>query len=151
MNFTLTTPPREFTVGQNNEITLKDCGRVELDPDEQVTFTSESGTELDVTKKAWGYFATPSLNKRLRRYGLKGVIVKGAAGDTFFVVLVEDGKDQEFDAFLINNKMKVVCWLDSDEACLTLDAQMGRKIASVTNPKSDALECGSRHRGTNEI
>jgi len=39
MKFTPTDPPRTFQVGLEAEITLKDCGRTDLDPEEQITFT----------------------------------------------------------------------------------------------------------------
>ncbi len=118
-------PPRLFKVGKNDQFTLQDCGRVFLEPDEQITFATGSQAELDVVRKSWGYFATPSLNKRLRRFGLRSVIVKGATGGTYFLLVVEDDREDEFNAFIGQTGMKVVCWLDSDEACSRLEERMG--------------------------
>ena len=85
-------PPRKFRVGAREDVELSDCGRIELRPDEQVTFTTESGGEYDVARKAWGFYATPSLNGRLPWFGLRPALVKGLE-DKFFVMLVEHGHE----------------------------------------------------------
>ena len=41
MKFTPIDPPRVFGVGHDQAIRLKDCGRVYLNSDEQVTFVTE--------------------------------------------------------------------------------------------------------------
>ena len=125
MKITTIMPPREFAVGQDCEITLKDCARVELAPNEQITLTTDSKTEFDITRKSWGYYATPSLNKRLSRFNLRGVLTRGADGDTFYLLLVERGKEDEFASYLSETGMHVVCWLDSDEAFGVLQTNMG--------------------------
>ena len=57
-----------------------DCGRIALAPDEQVTFTTEAGGEYDVTRKSWGFYATPSINGRLKTFGLRAALVRNVAG-----------------------------------------------------------------------
>lgn len=104
-------PPRRFRVGMDGRIELLDCGRIELAPDEQVTFTTEAGGEYDVARKAWGFYATPSLNARLPRFGLRPALVKGQ-GDTYFVVLVERGRESTFDAYLEDEGLTLLRWLD---------------------------------------
>ena len=74
MKFTPNDPPRLFEVEQG--IQLKDCGRLLLAPGEQVTFVTTSGGEYDVARTAWGFYATPSLNDRLKKFGLKAVLTK---------------------------------------------------------------------------
>ena len=118
MKLLLNEPPRTFRVGPRADIELKDCGRVELAPDEQVTFTTAAGGEYDVTRKSWGFYATPSLNGRLAGFGLSGVLVKSGDGKRF-VLLVERGSRQAFDAYLAENTLTVIAWLDDDR---TLDA-----------------------------
>ena len=80
MKFTPKIPPRSFKVGKEGKIRLNDCGRVELSPDEQVTFTTPSGTEYDVVRKEWGYYATPSLNQRLVHFHLHAALIKSPDG-----------------------------------------------------------------------
>ena len=71
-------PPRRFAAGFGpRPIEMRDYGRLELDPDEQVTFTTPRGGEYDVARKDWGFYATPSLNGRLRGFGLSGQEVPG--------------------------------------------------------------------------
>ncbi len=118
MKLLLNEPPRAFRVGPRADIELKDCGRVELAPGEQVTFTTAAGGEYDVTRKSWGFYATPSLNGRLVQFGLSAALVKSGDGKCF-VLLVERGRRQAFDAYLAENALTVIAWLDDDR---TLDA-----------------------------
>jgi len=109
-------PPRKFRVGNDGHVELSDCGTIELAPDEQVTFTTEAGGEYDVARKSWGFYATPSLNGRLPRFGLRPALVKGL-DEKFFVMLVERGRDAEFQAYLDAEGLRLLRWLD-DEAFL---------------------------------
>ncbi len=113
MRITPNVPPREFEVGQGERIQIKDCARIYLDSNEQVTFMTESGAEYDVVRKSWGFYATPSLNSRLVQFGLRGALVKSAGGN-FFVFLVERGKDADFQRYLDGEGHSIVCWLDNE-------------------------------------
>ncbi len=115
MRFTPVDPPRVFQVGHDVKIDLRDCGRVELDADEQVTFVTPSGAEYDVTRKSWGFYATPSLNGRLARFGLRGVIVRNRL-DQLFLLLVERGSEAEFDRYVADERLEVMVWLDGPDA-----------------------------------
>ncbi len=106
-------PPRTFEVGLSETIELKDCARIELAADEQVTFVSASGSEYDLVRKSWGYYATPSLNNRLVRCGLRGVLVKNRLGH-YFVLLVERGRTGAFEQYLEAEQLAIVSWLDAD-------------------------------------
>ena len=107
-------PPREFPVGQYEKIIIKDCGKIEMNPDEQVTFVTPTGTEYDVARKSWGYYATPSLNGRLKNFHLRGALMRGETGK-LWVALIEQGQESDFEAYLIMEHLTLVCWLDSDE------------------------------------
>lgn len=112
MRFTPIDPPRIFEVGhEEKKIVLKDCARVDLEPDEQVAFTTPAGAEYDVTRKAWGFYATPSLNGRLLRFGLRGVLVKNRINQ-YFVMLVERGHETAFERYVAEERLVVVSWLD---------------------------------------
>jgi hypothetical protein len=104
-------PPRVFAVG---ELRIAHTADVALAPDEQVTFVTGSGTELDVVRKAWGYYATSS-NRRLRDHGLRMALCANDDGRVA-VLLVEAGADEAFAEYLAEQPMRVVAWLDSDEA-----------------------------------
>jgi hypothetical protein len=123
MNVTEIEPPRVFTVGEP-PIELRHCANVELQPDEQVTLTSASGTEFDVVRKSWGYYGTPSLNRRLPDHGLRPALALSRGA--MYVLLVESGREDEFTAYLDDQGMELLCWLDTDEAVGDLKARLGR-------------------------
>ena len=75
-----------------------------------MTFVTESGTEYDVVRKSWGYYATPSLNARLPSFGLKPALVR--SGERLYLLLVESMKEEEFHAYLRQQAMEIVCWLE---------------------------------------
>lgn len=113
MKFDAIMPPREFSVGRAGEITMKDCGRVRLDTEEQVTFVTGAGAEFDVVRKAWGFYATPSINGRLKRFGWKTALVRSADAKAY-VLLVESGYEKQFGEYLASEGHHLVCWLDDD-------------------------------------
>lgn len=114
-------PPREFIAGfPEHRVTLKDCAHITLAPDEQVTFFTESGSEYDVTRKDWGFYMAPSLNRRLPRYNLRAVCAKNRDGQ-FFILAVEKGKEVLFEEYLKVEKMKIITWLDNQESLDNLE------------------------------
>lgn len=120
MKFEQKNPPRVFEVGYDVKGYISDCGTMHLAPDEQVTHVTEKGGEYDVTRKEWGFYATPSLNGRLTSFNLRGVLVKNRH-NRFFVMLVERGKEDAFDRYVKQEPLKIVAWLDSEEALLSLE------------------------------
>ena len=103
-------PPREFRVGRRGVISMSDCGTLVLEDDEQVTFVSSSGAEYDVASKSWGYYATPSVNGRLKAFGYKTAFVKNAKG-ALYVMIVEQAKMKEFLSYCEQESQTVVEWL----------------------------------------
>lgn len=120
MKLTQLIPPRSFKVGTKTIIEMKDCAHIQLEADEQVTFETESGAEYDVARKAWGFYATPSLNGRLGQFGLRAVLVK-SPGARFYILLVERGKEAEFYTYLSSEEHIIITWLDNDKALETLE------------------------------
>jgi hypothetical protein len=107
-------------VGRETTIRLKDCGRLALQADEQVTFVTPKGAEYDVVRKSWGFYATPSLNDRLVRFGLLAALVKSPDGK-FYVMLVERDKEAEFKQYLKTEKQRLICWLHRAEQLEALE------------------------------
>jgi 2-polyprenyl-3-methyl-5-hydroxy-6-metoxy-1,4-benzoquinol methylase len=107
-------PPRVFRTGRGEPIEIKDCARIALDANDQVTFTTETGGEYDVARKSWGFYATPSLNGRLLNFGLRAVLVRSHVGK-HYLFLVERGHEAEFGSYLEAEQNAVVRWLDNDE------------------------------------
>lgn len=114
MKIDIKNPPRSYEVGRTVKLKMKDCGTVRLEPDEQLTFTTEAGAEYDLARKDWGFYATPSLNGRLQQFGLRAVLVKNMIG-RFFVLLVESGKESVFDQYVAVEELRVIAWLDNAE------------------------------------
>jgi hypothetical protein len=112
-------PPRAFAVGRRGG-RLAHVADVWLSDDEVLTLRTDSGTELDVTRKDWGYYATPSLNRRLAEHGLRAALCAGVPrddqdADRMYVMLVEAGREDAFAAYLEAEEMRVLAWLDTDE------------------------------------
>jgi len=124
MRFDRKDPPRVFTVGNAGPIEMRDCGVVALEPDEQLTFVTEGGAEYEVARKEWGFYATPSLNGRLLQFGLRGVLIQNRGTGRYFVLLVERGREPAFEAYLAHENLRIVHWLDNDEACGALDRKL---------------------------
>lgn len=113
MNIAVRKPPREFRVGISKSIALKDCGSIALKPDEQVTFTTSHGGQYDVVRKDWGFYATPSMNVRLKKFGLSAALIV-SDDHKYFVFLVESGKEPQFEKYLRDEKLTLVTWLNEE-------------------------------------
>lgn len=125
MNIKPTEPVREFRVGYDDHpITLKDCAHISLEADEQITLLGPEGSEVDVVRKEWGYYAIPSLNGRLLRFGLHAALIRSEGDGKFFVLLVEDGKQPAFHDYLAQTHQQLVCWLDDTETLNRLASLM---------------------------
>jgi hypothetical protein len=108
-------PPRIIKIKKVKEETrLKECAHINLEDNELITLTTDSGTEYDITRKSWGYYATPSMNGRLQQFGLRSVLVKNSFNQ-FFIMLVEKGKETEFGKYLEKEDHKIITWLDNNE------------------------------------
>ncbi len=125
MKFEPKQPPREFEVGFDKKGIIRDCGQVHLAPDEQLTFLTADGNEYDVTRKDWGFYATPSLNGRLATFNLRAVLVKNRI-NRFFVLLVEKGKEPIFEHYVCSEPLEIVTWLDTTEALAVLESKITR-------------------------
>jgi hypothetical protein len=111
MRFYPKEPPREFEVGFGKKVIIRDCGVLELAADEQVTLITEQGGEYDVTRKSWGFYATPSMNGRLSSFGLRAALVKNRL-NRHFVLLVENACQHAFQQYCEQEPLTVVAWLD---------------------------------------
>jgi hypothetical protein len=130
MRFRPVEPPRRFGVGRRGG-QLEHVADISLEPDEIVTFHTDSGTEYDVARKSWGYYLTPSLNQRLAERGLRAALCMGVPrGDDgpprVYLLAVEAGGEAAFEAYLAAEEMRVLAWLDSDEAV----ADVARRLSA---------------------
>ena len=109
-------PPRSFIASQNGKSKcIKHCASINLLPEEQVTFVTEDGKESDFCRTEWGFYATPSINKRLENFNFKTALVTNNKM-SFFIMLVEKEKTELF--FKVPQKFdeNLVCWLNNKKS-----------------------------------
>lgn len=105
-------PARRFTV---KGVTLSHVADITLEANELVTFKCDNDdSEFDVTAKDWGFYATPSVNGRLRDFGFKTALAQNVGTGLRYVLLVKEGKEREFEAYLADQDMTVLAWLDDE-------------------------------------
>lgn len=141
MRFDPKNPPRLFEVGNTVRFCMRDCGSLALDADEQVTFVLPSGAEYDVSRKDFGFYATPSLNGRLPQFGLRAVLIRNRSTGRYFVLLVERGQEPAFDAYLEQETCEAVAWLDSTEALERLRLAVLRSAGTEKSASEPTLRC----------
>ena len=103
-------PPRVFKVGKKRNITISDLGDIFLKADEQVTFVTENDGRHDFCRKSWGFYATPSINSRLKKENFFTALVANE-DKRIFVMVVDKTKVKEFRSYLKDENQTVVAWL----------------------------------------
>jgi 2-polyprenyl-3-methyl-5-hydroxy-6-metoxy-1,4-benzoquinol methylase len=130
VKFSAIEPARIFRTGRDEPIEIRDCARIALDADEQVTFVTESGAEYDVTRKEWGFYAAPSLNGRLLDHGLRAAIARSHVGK-YYLFLVQRGCEAAFQAYLDRERNVLIRWLDSADSLGAIPAAAAPPAAGV--------------------
>ena len=102
---------RSYKTGFGESIIIKDCARIKLDNNEQVTFQNKNFL-YDFCKKDWGYYSTPSINKRLRNSGYKVYLIENLIGD-IYLWSVEKNKINKFLDYLKKENQKIIVRLDN--------------------------------------
>lgn len=103
--------PRQFPVGVN-DIYLSHVANIALRPDEMVTFVSDGDREYDVTAKDWGYYATPSVGNRLRRFGMRAALMTNIRTHEVFVVVVFVDHIASWREYMVAEHQELIVWLD---------------------------------------
>ncbi len=111
MKINLKKSPRTYKVGLKQNIIIKDFGSINLEPNEQITFKTIDDKEYDFCRKSWGYYATPSINSRLIKFGFKTALVKNSKGQ-IYIMVVEKDKIEDFFNYLENDSNELIEWLD---------------------------------------
>jgi len=111
MMYASKSPAREFSVGIRS-IVVSHVADIELGADEMITFTGPDAHEYDVVKKSWGYYATPSIDKRLPAYGLRAGLMRNIDTRHCFVVLVRDNALDDWQSYMADERQELVGWLD---------------------------------------
>ena len=64
-----------------------------------------------MASKSWGFYATPSINGRLKTEGFKVALVVNECNKIYLMV-VEKDKNDEFANYLKTDNQRLICWLD---------------------------------------
>lgn len=107
-------PIRKFEVGITS-IEIKHAADIELEDNEMVTFRNKNKLEYDVTKKNWGFYATPSLAGRLKDKGYNALLMRNKNTKHCYIVMVENGFEKEFESYCLKENQEVVIWLNDFE------------------------------------
>lgn len=105
MKLKINKKPRKFKVGIKKTI-IKNLGKVYLNNNEQLTFINKK-SEFDFVRKNWGYYATPSINKRLKNFNFKTFLTQNYLKH-IFIMTVHKEKIKEFKKYLKEDKIKII-------------------------------------------
>ena len=94
-----------------DRFTLKKTADIHLLDDEFVTFRDKK-QEYDFSKKNWGYYISPSLNKRLKKNYYEIVIIKNKL-NRFFLCSVKKDKRKIFNNHLKKTNQYLICTLNN--------------------------------------
>tara|TARA_Y100000816_G_C25584367_1_gene314077 strand:- start:87 stop:470 length:384 start_codon:yes stop_codon:yes gene_type:complete len=106
---------RKFVVGKSKEITLIDKGSIYLNNDNNISIHYDKKVNYDIAKKSWGFYPLPSINKRLKNFNLKAVIVESKNFNTFFIMLVINNKKKirDFKIYCKKENINIISWLNN--------------------------------------
>ena len=104
-------PVRQFVVGIKKNIKIKETTLLKLKNDEQIVFNCFHPKKYDFVKKNWGYYATPSINSRLKNQGFKTALIQNRKKRTYLVV-IDKKKISEFKKYCKQENLQVYLWLD---------------------------------------
>ena len=107
MEISLKDPERIFLVGKDNNIQIKHAADITLLANEQITFLSSDNREYDIVKKEWGYYASPSINGRLKSFGFRSFLVSNNQ-NKLYLMCVDSDMMNEFRSYCKDEGQKVV-------------------------------------------
>ena len=89
-----------------SKVKIRDRGSISLRNNHQVTFKYKN-SEYDVCKKNWGYYATPSINGRLKDFGFRTYLIINQF-KKIYIFIVHKNKNVEFKKYIKKEKNKIV-------------------------------------------
>ena len=102
-------PPRIFAVGKKSDILLNHVATISLQNNEIVTFLGENNREYEITSKEWGFYATPSLNSRLKQSRICSCLVRSQEGK-LFIHLVYSEKRYQHELYCESENLEIIEW-----------------------------------------
>ena len=77
---------------------------------DQISFVTQNGAIHDVAKKDWGFYATQSVNSRLKKNFKTALVIN--EDKKIYILLVEKKKIYQFKKYCSEEKQKILIWLD---------------------------------------
>lgn len=111
MDFNLLSKIRKFSVGKNKDIEISDLGSIYLENNELISFVTEQQNNYEIVRKNWGFYATPSMNCRLKSENFKTALVQNNKFQTY-IMLVEKNRMILFEEYCKEENQTVLEWLD---------------------------------------
>ena len=95
-----------WTVGNKKNIVITEKLKIKLNDNEQVSFVGKKNKlNYEICKKNWGYYISPSINKRLKDYGYTVYIAKNKDGN-IYLLAVDLKKINKFIVYCKKEKLK---------------------------------------------
>ena len=114
MQFLVKNPPREFSVGQDDWVTLRDCGAIALEPGEMAEVAGTNGEAVwRVARQPWGFAIPLPLNRPIGARGLRARIA-GRSLDRAHLLLVDPALQDAFERYAAREDMRTHAELTSD-------------------------------------
>lgn len=98
---------RKFLV---NKLKINHVANLTLKSFEQITLVSKDKSEYDISKTDWGYYATPSINQRLKENNLDTYIVFNKLNKKIFIHLVHKKKALRYKRYLKEENLEIISW-----------------------------------------
>ena len=103
--------PRKFVANKKTNLILSDVGKITLNKNEHITIQTKN-KKHDICAMNWGFYATSSLNRRLKLQGFKTFLVKNFY-NKLFVMIVENRKKNLFKKYCKQESLRIVMRLDT--------------------------------------
>lgn len=140
---------RHYKVGNNDDIIIKDCGKIKLQENEQISFIGNNGL-YDFCRKDWGFYSTPSINKRLKNNNFEVYLVSNLFND-IYIWSVEKNKKKEFYKYLIKENHKILLRLDELRSNFEIANEMTNLIDELKNTCNGISDCRKEKRNIETI
>lgn len=129
--------PRIFNVGFGNKYQVKDFGKIFMNANEQITFVNKN-REYDFGMKNWGYYATPSINGRLKNNDYKTFLVKNIY-NKIYIMVVNNLKMNFFKDYINYENQKILMRLDN----FTTEKSFIKSVNKINtkNKVCESLKC----------
>tara|TARA_B000000475_G_C15784102_1_gene360665 strand:+ start:193 stop:558 length:366 start_codon:yes stop_codon:yes gene_type:complete len=102
---------RKFKV--NFDLKISDRGDISLSENEMINLITK-GKKNEIVAKKWGFYLTPSINKRLIHNGFRCAIIVNQKKKFFLTLVVNNKKSlKNFKSYLRKDKQKLVTYLSN--------------------------------------